>query len=156
MEPMTGPEIRAFVAQCRFAEIGLARDGRAYVLPVFYGFDGSSFYFHTHPGLKDAYADATREACLTVVRVESEDSWTSVMAFGRVERALGDASRLVAQDALLHVPLPPERGLSPFEEPLRTSASVELWRLVVTRMSGRKSARPPIATHEGEIAMGGT
>lgn len=155
MERMSEDEVKRFVARSRFGQLGLARGGRAYVLPILYGFDGTSFYFHTHPGLKDAYIDMTSEACLTIVRVASEDSWTSVMAFGRLERVVGDTGRLVAYDALMNVPLPPDRGLSPFDEPLRSSAGVEIWRLAVARMSGRKSELPPIGTHEGEIAMGG-
>lgn len=142
MEPMRPEEIQAFVARSRFGLLGLAKGGHAYVVPLFYGFDGRRFYFHSNPGMKDAYRDATEEACLVIVHTPSEDVWSSVLVFGAMEPVLDGPEQLVAMDALMHVPLPPAFGSSPFGEPTREGARARLWKLVPREMTGRKSERP--------------
>lgn len=136
MEEMTDEEIRLLLDQAQVAHVGLARDGRAYVIPVFFAFDGETLWFHSHPGLKAEYLDATEEACATVTAVETEQVWASVQAFGPVEEVEIDRERRQAMDALLERPSPPHLEDEDPEE-------LFFWRLTPTRLSGRKSERPP-------------
>lgn len=152
---MTPEEVRAFVAANKFGMLGLAAESKSYVVPLFYGYDGRSFFFHTHPGLKDEYIDRTTEACFTVARVLSLDDWASVEAFGKLTQVTDTTELTGAMNALMSVPLPPEWGVSDMGEPLRGSHDVHIFRLTPTRLSGRKSERPQESSREHEMAFGG-
>lgn len=140
---MTDEEIRQALAEARLAICSLARGGRSYAFPLFYGYQDGVFYWHSHPGEKDDFAHATEEACLTVVRAVTEDDWFSVMAFGHPREVRDKTALDVAQAALADVPPPPELGETETGEPLRSEGNLVYWRLDPTRMTGRKSQRPP-------------
>lgn len=142
MEPMAPEEVRLLLAQARLGHLGLARGGDAYVLPVFFAYDGRHVYFHAHPGMKDDYLAGTDEACLAVTRAESEDVWESVLVFGPVEELTFASDRLAAMDALLAVPEPPLLGTSAHGEPLRSAEGMRFFRLAPAHLTGRKSVRP--------------
>jgi nitroimidazol reductase NimA-like FMN-containing flavoprotein (pyridoxamine 5'-phosphate oxidase superfamily) len=153
MRNMTDQETREFLAHNKFGVLSLADQGRAYALPLFYGYDGRDLYVHTRPGLKNQYARMTSEACFTVVRVMGLDDWASVHVFGKLERVGDGSERMRAFHALMSVPLPPEFGESAHGEPLRTSDGSVTYRLVVARSYGRYSETP--GRREGDIATRG-
>lgn len=153
-----GPqEARDFIGHNKFGVLGLAQGGRAYVVPLFYAFDGGHLYFHTHAGQKDAFIDATEEACFTIVRVESTDVWSSVQVFGRLQRVPQTGrERDAAVDALLSIPLPPRWGVSEMGEPAHGEArGMTIYRLPVARVEGRFSRRPEMTRKEKEMTYGG-
>ncbi len=155
MKPMTDPEVLEFIAHNRLGVLSLASLGRAYGVPLYYGFDGRSIYFGTRPGEKTAYLQATQEACFTIVRVVSLDEWASVQAFGLVEPVESGQAYDAAIDALLAVPLPPEWGVSVHGEPLRSDRNMRVYRLKPTHVTGRKSARPLGMLSHQDIAQTG-
>lgn len=155
MDEMNEEEVREFIARHRFATLGLARDNRAYAVPVFYGFDGNAFYFHSHPGQKTDFLETTEDACLLITAVRSEDVWGSVMVFGPIHEATADYERLVAMDALLALPNPPATGRSVFGEPARPPWNVAFYVLTPRRITGRKSAPPPLSREALELAYRG-
>lgn len=140
MFTMTPNDARQLVRNSRFGILSLAHDGEAYGLPLFYGYDGHAVYFHTLPGAKLDYIDATRQACFTISVVHNVDEWSSVQIFGRIERIDGTPSELAGLHALMVVPLPPEFGLTEQGEPARAQKGM-IYRLDIARMSGRFSAR---------------
>jgi len=142
---------RELVRQNRFGVLSLAREGEAYGLPLFYGYDGGALYFQTLPGAKLRYIAATREACFTVSLVRSLDEWASVQVFGPLERVDGTPNELAAMHALMAVPLPPEFGSSPEGEPKRAQKGA-MFKMHVVRMSGRFSERHPEARTLSEVA----
>jgi nitroimidazol reductase NimA-like FMN-containing flavoprotein (pyridoxamine 5'-phosphate oxidase superfamily) len=153
MRAMTEAEARSFVKHNKFGLLSLAEGGRAYGLPLFYGYDGRAVYFHVHPGLKTQFARMTAEACFTIVRVVSLDDWASVQLFGRLERVGDGPERMAAHQALMGVPLPPEWGESLQDEPLHGDAGAVTYRLAPLRATGRYSQTPGI--REGAIATQG-
>lgn len=142
MQPMAPEDIRAFVAHAWLGHMGLARDGRAYVVPIFYGYLDGTFYFQSLHGEKEEFLEATREACLNIVSAESEDHWASVMAFGPVARVDNVLEQRRAMDALMRVPLPPRLGQTANGEPRRGGGPLFFWKLTPTRLIGRKSEPP--------------
>lgn len=152
MRAMTDQDAKEFVKHNKFGVLALADHGRAYSLPLFYGYDGRDIYFHVHGGLKTQYLRTTAEACFAIVRVVTLDDWASVHAFGPIERVGDGPERIGAQQALMSVPLPPEWGESAFGEPARTPGAAT-YRLRVQRLTGRHSQTPGLA--QGEIAMTG-
>lgn len=123
--------------------LSLADKGSAYAIPLFYGYDGDSLFFHSHIGHKDEFIEATEEACLVVMSYESEDAWESVQAFGPVEKlsVLDDIKD--AEAALLDVPLPPEFGTFPAGKPRRSESGTYYWRLLPETVHGVRSEKGP-------------
>ena len=88
--------IRGIVRACLICRVGLAVDGEPYVVPVSFGFDGESVFFHTaRKGRKIDMLTANPRACVQFERgvelVEDPDdacAWTfhfeSVIGFGSV------------------------------------------------------------------------
>lgn len=124
----------------RFGDLALCHDDRAYVLPLFFGYDGEAVYFQCHPGTKDEYVDSTQEACLVVTHVESSDVWESVHVFGPIEKVTLTDDIQAAENALFAVPFPPAKGHYPKGKPVRTAQSMYYLKLKPTRIHGRQSA----------------
>lgn len=152
---MSPQEVSQFVAANRFGMLGLAAGGRAYVLPLFYGYDGASVYFNTHPGLKMRYLEETEEACFTIARVVSYDDWGSVEMFGRVDEVRDGPALTAGLNALMSVPLPPEWGLSEMGEPRRGDVGTHVLRLKPRAITGRKSVPPTGGEHAREMSFSG-
>lgn len=147
MQAMTVQEAREFIAHNKMGVLALADGGRAYNLPLFYGYDGHALYFQTRPGLKSQFLPRTAEACLAIVRCVTLDDWASVLVTGHVERVDRTPAQLAAMHALMSVPLPPEWGESASGEPLRSDDRLATYKLTPVRISGRYSA-PPVASAE--------
>ncbi len=147
---MRQEEIQSLLGHARYGHLGLARHGKAYVIPIAFGYDGKNVYFHVERGLKCEYVDDTEEACFQVDHVLDMDQWMSVLAFGPVHEVTNEDERLVAMDALLSAPLPPEWGVSETGEPAHGEPQI-MYRLDVTRVTGRKSAHPMAKDSEEEM-----
>lgn len=148
MEEMTSAQIEQAIQQARLAILGLARGDHAYAFPLLFAHRDGIFYWHSHPGEKDEFIQATEEACLTIVTARTEDDWESVMAFGHAEAIHQAEEQAQAREILATVPPPPEVGTSKTGEPLRSEDNVTYWRLDPTRITGRKSQRAPPDTSD--------
>lgn len=143
MEEMTDAEIETAIDDARVGILGLADGGRAYAMPIFYAYEDGVFYWHSHPGYKEAYLHDTEEACLTMVYGFDADEWESVMAFGTPEPIWDEVEIEAAEAALADVPPPPELGTTEEGAPKRSGKHAVYWKLVPTRMTGRKSEPAP-------------
>lgn len=143
MEELALERAQELLRELSFGYLGLARGGESYVLPLFYGYDGQTLYFHSHPGLKEDYIRGTKEACFLINSIESVDDWESVQAFGPIEKVtIADEIR-TAMNALIALPLPPEYGFSKQGEPKHSGKDTFFWKLTPRRIDGRRSIRPP-------------
>lgn len=70
--------------------VGVHADGRTYVVPTTYVFDGDSIYCHAAMGLKIRMMRASPEVCFQVDEIDDMASWRSVIAWGRYEELKGD------------------------------------------------------------------
>jgi nitroimidazol reductase NimA-like FMN-containing flavoprotein (pyridoxamine 5'-phosphate oxidase superfamily) len=126
--------------------IGCHADGKTYVVPVAYVYDGQHIYGHTGDGMKLRMLRANSDVCFEVDHVESLTSWRSVIAWGRFEELHGaEADRAVRLLAERIRPLVAdvEHDLADAEA---RSAAMEEQRPVVYRISliertGRSDAR---------------
>lgn len=155
METMDEVEVLRLVQDGKLGHLGLAAGGRAYVVPLFYGWDGAAFYFQTPPGLKDEFLHGTEEACFAVTEAATQDDWASVLAFGPVEEVQDVPEQLRAMDALIQVPLPPRPGRTPRGEPRRSAEGMRMFRLRPRHMTGRRSSAPPPSREERELGLRG-
>lgn len=140
MEEMMEDEILEMVGDQGFAHLALARGDDAYAIPIFYAFDGKTFFFHSHHGTKEDYLEKTGEACLVVAWVDDPQTWASVQVFGPVRKLEDGAALERAEEALLNVPAPPDMGTTETGQPRRTVEKTFVWTLEPYSMTGRKSA----------------
>ena len=85
--------------------IGCHAEGRTYVVPVNYVYDGEFLYGHAAPGMKLRMMRANPEVCFQVDHRSGLSNWQSVIAWGTFEELQGhEATR--AMDLLLDRLLP--------------------------------------------------
>lgn len=89
-----GPEQIDLVLRSQVVgRIGVHADGRSYVVPVSYVYDGDVIYSHSAEGLKLRMMRANPEVCFQVDDMKGMANWRSVIAWGRFEELAGDQAR---------------------------------------------------------------
>ena len=86
IEDMPPEEMRALLLGSSFGHLGCARDGRPYVVPMNYSYEGGALYFFTTEGMKTEFLEANPEVCFQVEQVSDGSHWKSVIVNGRAER----------------------------------------------------------------------
>jgi uncharacterized protein len=85
VEDMAPDEMAALLQRESFGHLGCARDGRPYVLPMNYAYDGQDLFFFTTVGMKTHFIEANPQVCLQVEEVIDSTHWRSVMVIGQAE-----------------------------------------------------------------------
>lgn len=79
-------EIRVILRRNSWGILATAHnDGRPYAVPSAYAWDGQHFYFVSKDGRKRRNLEANPTACLTVVEIEGNGRWRSIVATGTIE-----------------------------------------------------------------------
>src|SRR5437588_6092715 len=86
VEDMSPAEMHALLQRETFGHLGCARDGRPYVVPMNYVYDGKELFFFTTHGMKTQYIDSNPQVCLQVEEVNDSMHWKSVMVVGRAQQ----------------------------------------------------------------------
>lgn len=86
VEDMAAAEMHALLQRESFGHLGCARDGRPYVLPMQYAYDGKELYFFTTEGMKTQFIEANPQVCLQVEEITDSTHWRSVMVIGKAEQ----------------------------------------------------------------------
>lgn len=90
---LTRDEVEQVLRRQQFGRLGIASDGRIYIFPVSYGYDGAFIYCLSQLGLKVRLMRANPEVGFEVDEVESPVRWRSVMLHGRFEEIWEQAAR---------------------------------------------------------------
>lgn len=99
---MTDREMEAVLRSEIVARLGCHAEGRTYVVPITYAFDGTSLIGHSRLGLKVDMMRQNPFVCVEVDQIEDPGHWRSVIARGRYDELEGEAAidameRLVAR-----------------------------------------------------------
>jgi len=86
VEDMSPAEMHALLQRQSFGHLGCANDGRPYVVPMNYAYDGKELYFFTTEGMKTQFIATNPKVCLQVEEVTDSTHWRSVMVIGQAER----------------------------------------------------------------------
>ena len=86
VEDMAPAEMHALLQRESFGHLGCARDGRPYVLPMNYAYDGKELYFFTTEGMKTQFIESNPQVCLQVEEITDSTHWRSVMVIGKAEQ----------------------------------------------------------------------
>jgi nitroimidazol reductase NimA-like FMN-containing flavoprotein (pyridoxamine 5'-phosphate oxidase superfamily) len=86
-------ESLAILRDGNLGRLGCIADGKPYVVPVHYFFDGKDVYIHSLPGRKINALRANSRACLQVDEIRDAYHWRSVIAYGNYEEILEKQAR---------------------------------------------------------------
>jgi uncharacterized protein len=87
-------EIEATLATSAYGRIGCHADGRTYVVPVGYAYDGRRLICHSGEGLKIEMMRKNPHVCFEIEAVENLGDWRSVIAWGRYVELTGTEAAL--------------------------------------------------------------
>lgn len=90
VEDMTPADMHALLERESFGHLGCARDGRPYVVPMNYAYDGKELYFFTTEGMKTQFIQSNPQVCLQVEEITDSTHWRSVMVIGKAEQITGN------------------------------------------------------------------
>lgn len=97
---LTRGAIARVLRESTVGRLGIHADGRTYVVPVTYVYDGDAVYGHSALGQKIRMMRKSPEVCFEVDDIEDMANWRSVIASGRYEELTGDvaiaAAKLIA------------------------------------------------------------
>jgi uncharacterized protein len=103
---LTPTEIEDLLRTEEVGRIGCHAEGRTYVVPVAYAYDGECVYAHSRDGLKIRTMRANPNVCFEVDRICDKARWRSVVGWGVYEELYG-AEEARAR-ALFNARFPPE------------------------------------------------
>jgi nitroimidazol reductase NimA-like FMN-containing flavoprotein (pyridoxamine 5'-phosphate oxidase superfamily) len=112
------------IACCGHGTVG---DGRPYVVPLAYGYDGEAIYAHSGPGRKLDFMRAEPRVSFEVDTAEAPDRWRSVIAEGTFEEITAPDER----EHALRTIYPPPATLPAL------GAMTVVFRIRLTARSGR-------------------
>jgi nitroimidazol reductase NimA-like FMN-containing flavoprotein (pyridoxamine 5'-phosphate oxidase superfamily) len=124
-------------------------DGKVYVTPMSYVYDGERIYGHAAEGMKLRMLRAHPQVCFQVDHIENLANWVSVIVWGEFEELAGDAEKEAMRLFLDRMePLQAsETALSPHRAPAGVPAidlqgqPMVFYRIRLTERSGRFEKR---------------
>jgi nitroimidazol reductase NimA-like FMN-containing flavoprotein (pyridoxamine 5'-phosphate oxidase superfamily) len=121
--------------------IGVHVDGRTYVVPTTYVYDGEAIYAHAAEGLKVRMMRKSPSVCFEVDRIDDMANWRSVIAWGTYEELGGDVA-LAAMNLLRSrlSPLTASETAGPAGRAGRDGSEVA-YRIWITERTGRFEKR---------------
>ena len=87
---MTAAQIEDLLLSEVIARIGCVSDGRVYVVPVSYAYDGTYIWGHSMDGAKLRAMRANPQVCVEVEHVDDMSNWRSAIAWGTFEECEGE------------------------------------------------------------------
>jgi uncharacterized protein len=138
--------LEAVIRESEVCRIALSKDNQPYLVPLSFGYDGTSIYFHTaKEGKKLKYIAANPRVCfefegkVKLLR-NSKDScnWSlvyeSVIGYGTIQEIIEpEQKRFALKQIVLHY------AETATDIPDTALADVRVWKLTIDSMSGKKS-----------------
>ncbi|MCC7024284.1 MAG: pyridoxamine 5'-phosphate oxidase family protein [Thermomicrobiales bacterium] len=116
----------AIVGRIACCDHGEANDGRPYLVPLAYGYDGESVYAHSGPGRKLEFMRRQPLVTFEVDEAAASDRWRSVVAEGTFEEITDAEARAHALRTIYGDGVIPDLG-----------AQTVVFRIRLTTRSGR-------------------
>jgi nitroimidazol reductase NimA-like FMN-containing flavoprotein (pyridoxamine 5'-phosphate oxidase superfamily) len=131
------------------ARLGCHLEGRTYVVPITYAYDGESLIGHSADGLKLRMMRRNPFVCVEIDHMDDLANWRSVIAQGRFEDLKGDAAAAALvllrerfRPARMSETSQPAHGLHPGEtETHAGNGSLHLYRIHLEEKTGRFERR---------------
>lgn len=137
---MNEQEIDAFLRRQVVGRVGCHADGRTYVVPVIYVWDGEYAYVQSIEGRKVQMMRANPDVCFEVDEYETPGSWRSVILEGTYEELEGSAA-----EAALALLVQRFVGRRRRADTASTGRKPVAFRIRCTQVTGRRVTRTPAA-----------
>ncbi len=124
--------------------LGCHLEGRTYIVPINYVYDGECIYGHSLDGMKLHMMRLNPEVCFEVEQIKNASNWQCVIAWGTFEELQGDATtnavRLLVQrlmtliaggQSLHQMEMPDEHGMD------AAHPMISVYRIRLTEKTGR-------------------
>lgn len=98
---LTVSQIDALLQRHAFGRIGYQIDGRIFIVPVTYLFDGTYILAHSREGEKIHALRNQTEVCFQVDEITDQRNWQSVLVWGPYEEITDPQQRYYALDRLI-------------------------------------------------------
>jgi nitroimidazol reductase NimA-like FMN-containing flavoprotein (pyridoxamine 5'-phosphate oxidase superfamily) len=129
--------------------LACSADGKVYVTPITYVYDGESIYGHSADGMRLRMLRANPQVCFEVDHIENLANWVSVIVWGEFEELTGDAEKDAMRLFLDRMePLQmSETAISPHRAPAEVPAldlqgqPMVFYRIRLTERTGRFEKR---------------
>ena len=92
MGELSTSQIEEVLTSEYIGRIGCSAQGRTYVVPVSYVYEGDAIYAHSPLGMKIDMMRDNPEVCFEVEQVSTLLDWRSVIAWGRFEELSGESA----------------------------------------------------------------
>lgn len=132
------------LARNHFGHLGCAKDGKPYIVPIYFAYHDNHIYAFSMPGRKIDFMRANASACFQVDERGRGREWRSVLIEGRYEELTDQPGYKVIQErawSLLsqHINWWEPGGLKPDERPIVHHSTHLFWRISVDQVSGREA-----------------
>jgi nitroimidazol reductase NimA-like FMN-containing flavoprotein (pyridoxamine 5'-phosphate oxidase superfamily) len=138
-------EIDQILAEARVCRVAFARDNEPYLVPLFFGYDGSRLYFHTaREGLKLEFLAANPRVCFEVeraVEIVSRDqacNWSayfeSLIGCGQVTEMTKIEEKEYGLNQIMHHYSGQDWQFDPSQ-----FASTRVWCIDIESLTGKRS-----------------
>ena len=141
---LKGNEIEDVIRHQLIGRLGCYADGKIYVIPISYAYDGEYFYAFSREGMKVNMMRKNPDVCLQIDNMSYMDNWQSVIVWGRFEELKKGDERTSAIRKLMNRVLPAVTSemlrISPdWPFPLDDPENIPgvVYRIRVSEMTGR-------------------
>jgi hypothetical protein len=99
-------QIKEVITNNFIGHLGCHADGKSYVVPISYAFDGIHIYARTFEGRKVDMIRKNPQVCFQIDSMVAMNDWQSVIIWGKVEELIEKTEREKGLDILLSRTLP--------------------------------------------------
>ncbi len=142
---LTTDEIEELLYHAIMGRIGCSVNGRTYVVPINYVYDGKSIIAHSTEGTKIFMMRQNPHVCFEVEEVHTNQNWKSVIAQGVYHEITDERERYEAMklfvDKMLKLKVsstahPPE-NIPYRHHQYKNSVKAVIYRIIITEKTGR-------------------
>ena len=141
---MKTQDIEKLIRQQVIARLGCYADGKVYVVPVSYAYDGNFIYLISRDGMKIKMMRKNPGVCLAIDDMQNLSCWESVVLWGEFEELTEPEQRNHALHQLMHR-MPPMFSSEifritphwPFPEDHPETIPGVVYRIRITEKTGR-------------------
>ncbi len=142
--------ITAIIKKCKVCRLGLSLNDNPYIVPVSFGFDGLSIYFHTAiEGKKIEYINANNNVCFEfehkvqlVPDQKNPCKWTfffqTVIGYGKIHELKEKDQKI---NGLSHIMAHYSKRKWAFNEEI--IKMIRLWKISIENMTAKQSIENP-------------
>ena len=135
---LTRTQIENVLRAGTVGRIGVTADGRTYVVPITYVYEGDSVYGHTTIGQKVRMMRKSPDVCFEVEDIKDMANWRTAITWGRYEELTGDVATAAAKLIAARLgPLTTSATAGPVGPAARKAQTHVSYRIRLTERTGR-------------------